>query len=152
MIKAEVIGAEAVQRAFDRFPDEMIKEMRKSLRRRTKPLLERVKSASPKTEWNDFATLKMKSKGGRVSSTIGFFGDQAKGIEWFKAYWLNYGTLAGRDPEHEFKYRVNANRRKKQRHGIDYENFFENAVKGQDEVVMAQVEKDLEQYVEQRNK
>ena len=146
MIRASLEGSEAVQKAFDRFPDAMIREMRKSIRRHLRPVTDKIKASSPKQEWSSFAASKVSNRSGLVSGVVGFFGDKAQGMEWYKAYWLNYGTLAGRDPAHQFKNRLKSSSKPKQKHGIDYEHFFERAVAGQDIVVMSQVERDLEEF------
>lgn len=150
MIRAELEGADQVQRAFDMFPDQMIKELRRSITRHLRALTSRIKSQAPKPEWASFVTQKVSNKSGRVSGVVGYFGDRAQGWEWYKAYWLNYGTLAGRDPAHEFK-RPRRNRQTKQKNGIPYQHFFEKSIDGQDGIVMSQVEKDLENFVNKMN-
>jgi hypothetical protein len=50
--------------------------------------------------------------------------------DWFKAYWLNYGTLSKRDPEHQFRTPVKhkgsaAAARRKFTEGLEPRKFFE---------------------------
>ena len=55
--------------------------------------------------------------------------------DWFKAYWLNYGTLGNRDPEHHFQTAVKhrktkAASRRKNAEGIKPRKFFEASIEG----------------------
>ena len=74
--------------------------------------------------------------------------------DWFKAYWLNYGTLEGRDPSHTFQRKVrpltsSVASRRKNKLGIAYRNFFEKSTEGWTDVFVEAYEKYLADQQEQ---
>ena len=56
--------------------------------------------------------------------------------DWFKMYWQNYGTLTHRDPGHEFVYPVKKNsRRRRNNVGQPHKNFFDDAIRGWEQMM-----------------
>lgn len=134
-------------RWMDAAPKDMIKLAKKAMRSGAK---DAVKYAKPRMEPRWRRLLRYAVMGGSheddLACMIGLFnGHEISGHQsgkrkipdWQKAYWLNYGTLLGRDPDHHFKNRIKptrykASQRRRNRFGIPYENFFEDAMHGYD--------------------
>lgn len=56
--------------------------------------------------------------------------------DWFKMYWKNYGTLAHRDPSHEFVRPIKKNNRRRRNNiGQPHENFFDDAIRGWEQMI-----------------
>lgn len=95
-------------------------------------------------------------KGKSMTVAVGAFANQVlyrnrRGVNWdpyMLLYWHNYGTLANRDPNHIFKYKVRAGSAKKSG-GLKPGLFFERAI----DQSMPQAQKDFEKlYQEEHEK
>ena len=86
---------------------------------------------------------------GTVGASFGM--TRKKGEDWFKAYWLNYGTYSKRDPEHKFRY---ARKRRTASWGnggkpnTTYYHFFENAIPGWERKFSAEFTKALQKRID----
>jgi hypothetical protein len=145
MAEMAVTGLKAVLAAFDKAPKEMRKVCRKALASASRVTARDIRKKIP-ARWRRLVKSKTKeSKGHRMYANAGLYfsaaavgGHQPKsytgpadGIsDWFKAYWLNYGTLNGRDPSHRFERKVKAGGKRKKRNGVKASRFFDTAVRG----------------------
>ncbi len=146
MAEMNVTGLKAVLAAFDNAPKEMRKACRKALASAARVTARDIRKKIP-ARWRRLVKSKAKeSKGHKLYANAGLYfsatavgGHQPKmyggtgdGIsDWFKAYWLNYGTLNGRDPFHRFERKVKADSgKRKQRNGVKATRFFDAAVRG----------------------
>ena len=137
-----ISGLDDCLRYFDNAPEELVKATRKAMRDASTKTSKMIKQRIPK-RWNRLMKYKVSNKG-HLLATIGMFnghqsqGNQPKGgkiDDWFKSYWLNYGTLDKRDPEHHFdnpvKHRSTAAaKRRRNTAGIEPRKFFEEAIQG----------------------
>ena len=137
-----ISGLDECLRYFNNAPEELVKATRKAMRDASTTTTRMIKRRIPK-RWNRLVRYKVSNKGSLLS-TIGMFnGHQAQGNQpkngkiddWFKAYWLNYGTLDKRDPEHQFdrpvKHRATqAAKNRRNTAGISPRKFFEASIGG----------------------
>lgn len=124
-------------RTLEKAPDDLLKAVRKAMRKAGNELSRDIKPGVP-TEFRKLVKCKVvKAKMSKnLSSAIGLYKDKVPRSEipeWFKAYWKNYGTLARRDPAHRFDRPVKgdgtvAARRRRNQLGQFSENFWEDAL------------------------
>lgn len=140
-----ISGLQDCIKFFDNAPENMMKATRKALREASKETTKLVRAKTPK-RWRRMLRYKVvKTYKGDLNAVFGLFNNKmAQGHQnpngsqiddWFKAYWLNYGTLDKRDPEHQFQRPVKhsktaAARRRKNTAGIAPRKFFEQAIAG----------------------
>lgn len=134
---------------FDNAPENLMKVSRKAMRDASRATSKELRSKIPK-RWRHLVKYRVVRtwKKGNLNAVFGLFnGKQTQGHQnpngseipdWFKAYWLNYGTLENRDPEHQFdrpvKHRKTAAaQRRKSSTGIKPRKFFEAAIPGWEE-------------------
>lgn len=126
-------------RTLEKAPDELLKAVRKAMRKAGNELARDIKPGIPPSFRNLVkckVTKAMLSK--NLSSAIGLYKGKVTGNdipEWFKAYWKNYGTLARRDPAHRFDRPVKgdgtvAANRRRNKLGQFSEEFWEDALPG----------------------
>ena len=129
-------GIDDVLRLLNDYPNEINKIAKAALRKAIAPLVKDIKNTSPVKG----VKIKMKPlKGMNPSLKFGYFGevgnsDRVAISPWFKAYFLNYGTLNRRHPSHPFLNPVRF-RKTKQREGIRPRLFFDKTVEGQEQQV-----------------
>ena len=129
-------GFDDVLRLLNDYPNEINKIAKAALRKAIAPLVKDIKSNNPIKG----VKIKMKPlKGMNPSLKFGYFGEVGSGDRlaispWFKAYFLNYGTLKRRHPSHLFQNKVRF-RKTKQRDGIRPRLFFDKAVEGKEQQV-----------------
>lgn len=140
-----ISGLDDCLKLFDQAPANLAKVSRTALKDASKVTTRQIRGRLPK-RWRGLVRYKvMKTyQKGDLHALLGLFnGHQRQGHQnkagnvddWFKAYWLNYGTLSKRDPEHHFDQPVklpetwSAGRRKNTR-GIKPRKFFEEAIAG----------------------
>ncbi len=145
MAEMTINGLRQVIDGFGKAPRAMKKACRKALASAARATARGIRKKIP-ARWRRLVKSKAKeSKGKKMYANAGLYfdpaaigGHQPKGYaagegvtDWFKAYWLNYGTLAGRDTSHHFERKVkNGAKTRKQRHGVKATNFFEASVRG----------------------
>lgn len=151
-----ISGLDDCLKFFDNAPENLVKATRKSLKDASKTTSKMLRNRIPK-RWRNLVKYKVTNKG-HLNAVFGLFNTKLaqghqnpKGApipDWFKAYWLNYGTLSNRDPEHHFqqpvKHRKTAaaiNRRNTT--GIRPRNFFEAALPGWEGVFFQEFQKSL---------
>ena len=137
-------GLDDCLRFFDQAPENLMKVSRTALRDGAKAVTKVSRQRLPK-RWRGLVRYKvLRNYKGNLQVLWGLFnGHQRQGHQnpknaiddWFKAYWLNYGTLDNRDPEHHFQTAVKhrktaAAARRKNTEGIKPRKFFEASISG----------------------
>ena len=148
-VNLQIEGMSDFLRWTERAPDDMVKLAKVAMREGAKRV---VISMRPQINERWKRLLKYKVSGGRndkdLACDIGLFnGRQRQGHQpasgdvddWFKAYWMNYGTLARRDPNHVFMNPVQPasrtrSQRRRNRVGQPHQNFLEKAMLGYEDV------------------
>lgn len=141
-------GLDDCLRFFDQAPENLMKVSRTAMRDAGKEVSKMARQRLPK-RWRKLVRSKvLRSYKGNLQVLWGLFnGHQRQGHQnkkgdiddWFKAYWLNYGTLGNRDPEHHFQTAVKhrktaAAARRRNTEGIKPRKFFEASIQGWEEV------------------
>ena len=138
--KVEIRGIDDVLRTLEAAPKEMRAVAKKSMTEASRATVRTFKQRTPK-RWRHLVGYRvwLSRKTGQVGARMGYYnartakGKQPKNVDrafdWFKAYWINYGTYEGRDPNHKFKYPVRSNK-KRRGYGIPARHFFEVAIQG----------------------
>ena len=142
MANARIEGVSDVLKSFDEAPDELVKAVKKALRKTCSAEIRNLKKSVP-AHARQLVKSSVKSlRSGDVSAVFGLFVDSKQqdengriGPEWFHAYWKNYGTLSGRDPAHQFNTPVKhdsttAAHRRRNNTGQMYEGFYKRAIAG----------------------
>lgn len=134
-----ISGLDDCLRFFDNAPENVVKATRNALRDASKVTAKMIRGRMDK-RFRRLVRFKVTNKG-HLNAGIGLFND-GKGTgqhadmpDWFKAYWKNYGTLEGRDPQHHFDQPVNhsktqAAKNRRNRMGIAHRNFYDEAITG----------------------
>lgn len=144
-------GLEDTLKYFDEAPDKLLKLSQKASREGAKAVGKKLRSGLPKN-FKKLTKYKVKKTGsGELSITIGLYNNQGrpeKAPDWFKAYWLNYGTLEGRDPSHHFSNAIkrrhtSAAKNRRNKEGIQARNFYEGAIRGWEDVFIRAFEEAL---------
>lgn len=157
-----ISGLDDCMRFFDNAPDKMLKVAREAVRKGGQACCRHVKGRMD-ARWRSLVRSKVrKNDDGNIYATFGLFnghqreGHQTKdGVDtWFKAYWKNYGTLEGRDPEHVFKSKVKpattaAARSRRNRRGEMHQNFFENALVGYQDVFITKFDETIKNRIKE---
>ncbi len=135
---AYIEGLDDCLRCLDQAPENVVKMTKQALREAGKKTSRQIRQKTPQR----FRRLvKYKVFKGRTSRDmnmlVGLFnkGQSKNGNseipDWFKAYWMNYGTLMRRDPGHHFEQSVKRNVRNRRNNvGQPAEKFFESAKAG----------------------
>lgn len=129
-------GVDDVLRLLNDYPNEINRIAKAALRKAITPLVKSIKSGSPVKG----VKIKIKPlKGMNPSLKFGYFGEVGNSNHlalspWFKAYFLNYGTLNRRHSSHKFQNPVRF-RHTKQKEGIRPRLFFDKTVEGQEQQV-----------------
>lgn len=141
-----ISGLDDCLKLFDNAPENLRKVSKTALRDASREVTRFVRNRTPK-RWRRLVKYKVvRLRSNRnLNAVFGMFNTKvaqghqnptgAKIDDWFKAYWLNYGTLENRDPGHKFDYPVKhrgtiAAKRRKNTEGIKPRNFFEQAIQG----------------------
>lgn len=166
----EIKGLNDTLRWMDKMPENCLKITRKAMQDAAKATAKQVRQRTPK-RWRALAKQKVKLYGkgwqsGEVVAKMGWIDNDQKSsstgktnppTDWFKAYWQNYGTLAGRDPNHSFKEPVKhgktaAAKRRKNRAGLQHQNFYEKSIEGWHELFMKTYEASMVKYQDEFRK
>lgn len=140
-VKLQIEGMSDCMRWCDAAPKDMIKLAKKAMRSGAREASKYVKGRL-EPRWRRM--LRYVVEGSKTDEDLncifGLFNrhersGSGKVDDWFKVYWQNYGTLLGRDPKHQFKNRIKPTRyaaasRRRNRYGIPYDNFFDDAMQG----------------------
>ena len=140
-----ISGLEDCLKLFDQAPENLVKVSREALRDASKATTRMIRTKMPKRfrRLVRYKVIKNSTKG-TIHALLGLFnGHQRQGHQnkagdvddWFKAYWLNYGTLSNRDPNHQFREPVKhrktaAAQRRRNSQGLRHRNFFEASIAG----------------------
>lgn len=146
----DIEGMDKVEKWLEDYPKQMKSLLRRALKKAAKPEEQRANQAMPYGSWllEVRAKTQIKSKKEELLLSSGFFGKKRNSDgsipAWFKAYWDNYGTLQGRDPDHQFKNPIKhssttAASKRKNQSGQQHTNFFEKAMAGAEERIAAEM-------------
>lgn len=140
-----ISGLDDCLKCFENAPENVVKVTRKALRDASKASSRTLRGRLPK-RWRALVKYKVvRTMKGNLNAVFGLFnGKQTQGhqnpsgapiADWFKAYWINYGTLDNRDPNHQFQRPVKhretaAAKRRRNTEGIRPRNFFEAGLSG----------------------
>lgn len=140
-----ISGLDDCLKLFDQAPANLVKVSREAMRDASKATTRMIRAKMPK-RFRRLVRYKVikNSARGTIHALLGLFnGHQQQGHQnpgasrddWFKAYWLNYGTLYNRDPNHQFREPVKhrktaAAQRRRNNMGVRPRNFFEASIKG----------------------
>lgn len=131
-------GLDDCLRCLDKAPENVVKMVNTALRTASRKTARGIRAKMPFT-FGRLVRYKV-FKGqitGDTNALVGLFnkgkrnGDDSSYIpDWFKAYWMNYGTLKHRDQDHHFLYPIRGNRKRRNNEGQLPQKFFEAAVAG----------------------
>lgn len=155
-----ISGLDDCLRFFDQAPANLMKVSRKAMRDASKATAGVIRKRVPK-RWRRLVRYAVDKdfRSGKLGALVGLFqiglaqghqnpNQKAQIPDWFKAYWLNYGTLDNRDPEHQFKYSVRHRgtaqaRRRRNTTGVKPQHFFEAATPGWQETFVESFQESL---------
>ena len=136
-------GLDDCLKAFDRLPGNALRMTEAAMREAAQPVAKKIRAGMPKEFRRLIKTKLIKAERritGNSTVIVGAFkgkkvsDDQVP--DWFKMYWQNYGTLTHRDPGHEFVYPVKKNsRRRRNNVGQPHKNFFDDAIRGWEQMM-----------------
>ena len=144
-------GMDDVVKFLDKVPANLEDVTRKAMRKANAATAKRIRLGVPPRFVKMVTGRVVRARSTKeLSATIGLFnkhtvqGHQSKTegkeiFDWSKAYWKNYGTLEGRDPDHQFDQPVRhagtaVAKRRRNRTGQRAEKFFESAIVGWDQI------------------
>lgn len=129
-----ITGLDDALRCFDQAPANLLKVVKTALREGGKQAAKEIRKVMPRR----FKRLvSQKVVKGALSNDwsvlVGAFNKAKSGTDepddWFKAYWKNYGTLARRDPGHNFDYPIKRlNRKRRNEVGQPAEHFYDGSI------------------------
>ena len=154
-----ISGLDDCLRFFDQLPSNLMKVSRKAMKEASKSTARLIRGRTPK-RWKRLVRYSTDKdfRSGKLKAYIGLFqvglvqGHQnphgGEIPDWFKAYWLNYGTLGKRDPEHQFKRPVRppgntASKRRRNTTGVEPRKFFEETLSGWQDVFVEAFQESL---------
>lgn len=159
----QIEGADALVASFNVARRDRNKVLRVAMRDAAKACAKAMRPGIP-ARWRGIIRSKAKiDPDGTVSAAFGLSisTKNAKGHQpatgtikdWYKAYWLNYGTLEGRDPSHHFSTPVKhstttAARNRRGQSGIPAQRFFDEAISGYEQRFVSELEKAVEKNVD----
>ena len=133
-----------MMREFDGLYDAGLKASKRCMQAGARAVSKQIRAAAPSAFRRTIGASIKRNKEGLPSG---------KSVPvWFKAYWINYGTLEHRDPEHHFAYKVKNLRGKAgvdRRGGIRPRNFFEAGLNNWDKVFASAFEAQLDKEMQQ---
>lgn len=149
MITCKVQGMKEALAGIDGAGDRLERILKKAMTEGGKAAARAMKGKTPK-RWVKLVRYKVgKALTGGSTVRIGYYGTRGAKTrtseipDFFKAYWKNHGTLSRRDPEHKFDYPVKPNVERRNDVGQYPEKFFEEAIRGIEEVFVDKVEEVL---------
>ena len=145
-------------RCFDQAPENMLKICKTAARKAASATAKNIRRNVPATFKRIVSySVKQGQVTRKTNALIGLFNKKSKKrgrkevSDWFKAYWKNYGTSKRRDTSHQFQYAIRHDRdaTKRNKEGQYPERFFEQAIKGWENIFVDAFAKSLK---EQENK
>lgn len=142
-VAVRIEGLDECLKQLDRLPANALRQTEAAMKEAATPVVRKIRSGMPK-EFRRLIKAKLikgeKRLTGNAAVIIGAFkGKKVSDTDvpaWFKAYWKNYGTLSKRDPGHEFVYPVKkGNRHRRNNVGQPHQNFFDDAVRGWEQMM-----------------
>ena len=136
-------GLDDCLKSFERLPANALRVTEAAMKEAAQPVAKKIRSAVPK-EYRKLIKAKLikaeRRMNGNSTVIIGAFKRKKQSDkevnDWFKMYWENYGTLAHRDPGHEFVYPIKkGNRRRRNNIGQPHQNFFDDAIRGWEQMI-----------------
>lgn len=140
-------GLDECLRSFDRLPENALRITEAAMKEAGQPVAKKIRSLVPK-EFRRLIKVKVikaeRRLDGNSTVIIGAFKRKRQSeleiSDWNKMYWQNYGTLTRRDPGHEFVFPVkkdshSAAKRRRNRVGQPHLNFFDNAIRGWEQMI-----------------
>ncbi len=140
----KIEGVDEALKVLNDYPSKINSVVRRSLRVAVKPVITSLKSQAPNSSFKKLVKYQF-AKADIPTIKFGFFSkevrndDSKKGLEWFKVYWNNYGTMWSRWKGHTFKTSVKA--KNKDRIGVRFKLFFEKATSGKETIVYSEFQK-----------
>jgi hypothetical protein len=148
-------GLEDCIKCLDAAPENVLKMTKTAMKKASSVTVRDIRSGVPR-QWRKMVKSKViKNTSGNLTALIGMFNihEGTKGEAWFHAYWKNYGTLKGRDPNHKFDFPVkrtsHAVSSRNGESGEAYANFFETSIIGAEEKFLKEFENQLAKQEEQ---
>ena len=146
-----------MMREFDGLYDAGLKASKRCMQAGARAVGKQIRAAAPSAFRRTIGASIKRSKEGVYTAYVGYRNKEGlpsgKSVPvWFKAYWINYGTLEHRDPEHHFAYKVKNLRGKAgvdRRGGIRPRNFFEAGLNNWDKVFASAFEAQLDKEMQQ---
>ena len=149
MITCKVQGMKEALAGIDGSGDRLEKSLKKAMTEGGKAAARAMKGKTPK-RWVKLVRYKVgKALTGESTVRIGYYGTRGAKTrtseipDFFKAYWKNYGTLSYRDPNHRFDYPIKPHVQRRNNTGQPPEHFFEEAIRGIEDVFVDKVEEVL---------
>ena len=139
-----IVGLDKVMKMMDAAPANSLKLTRKAMREASKQTATVLRGRVPE-RWRSMTNFKIDRNRvtGEPCSYIGLFAasggrksNNDPNMDWFKAYWNNYGTLQSRDPNHKFKYPIKPHTTKLIPKGQLAHRWFEKSLAGIGEIFM----------------
>lgn len=117
-------GLDDVMRMYNDAPDVMIKDARDASRQAAKGVAKELRALMPQKYRKLVSSSVQNMSDGTLSTWIGLYRRREPEL-WYKAYWMNYGTLSKRDPSHQFTRPVRPNHRRRNNVGQPPRNFYD---------------------------
>ena len=131
---AYITGLDDALKCFDQAPKNLVKVVKTAMRAGGKQAAKEIRRAMPR-RFKRLVTSKVVK--GRVSkdwnALVGAFNKVKNGgnepDDWFKAYWMNYGTLTKRSRAHKFDYPIkNLHRKRRNEVGQPAKMFYDKSI------------------------
>ena len=136
-------GLDQCLKELDRMPQNALRITEAAMKEAAQPVAKKIRSGMPK-EFRRLIKVKVikaeRRLNGNSTVIIGAFKRKKQSDkevnDWFKAYWQNYGTLQHRDPGHEFVFPIKkGSRRRRNNVGQGHKNFFDDAIRGWEQMI-----------------
>jgi len=141
-LSVRVEGLDDCLKALDRLPQNALRMTEAALKEASQPVAKKIRSGMPAIFRRLIKAKVIKAErrmNGNSTAIIGAFKRKKQSDkevnDWFKMYWQNYGTLSHRDPGHEFVFPIKKGKRRRNNVGQPYQNFFEAAAQGWDQMM-----------------
>lgn len=138
MAKFKIEGLDDCLRCLDKAPENVVKMVNTALRTASRKTAKGIRTKMPFT-FGRLVRYKV-FRGqitGATNALVGLFNKGKRNEDgssyipdWFKAYWMNYGTLKHRDQGHHFQYPIRGDRKRRNNEGQQPQKFFEAAIAG----------------------
>lgn len=136
-------GLDDCLKALDRLPGNALRMTEDAMKEAAQPVARKIRSGMPKEFRRLIKTKLIKAEkriNGNSTVIVGAFKGKKFSDnnvpDWFKMYWQNYGTLTHRDPNHEFVRPIKKNNRNRRNNvGQPHQNFFDDAIRGWEQMI-----------------